>query len=255
MKTLVSHLRVVTGAITLAALAGLLASTLLQPATAEEPSHRPPAAREAERGAPGEPSRDKPAEPGAGQGDLALKDSQPKDPTARALGGQIPPTASARAKLLGDLYALLATAEDEAAAKKVQEAIEKVWQRSGSDTVSVILQRGIKAVAGDNEALAEAMFDAAVELAPDYAEAWNRRAFFYYKQNDFSRALGDLRRTLALDPNHFRALEGVATILRETGDDVGAFKAYERLMEVNPLGEGVQKGFDELRVKVQGRGI
>ncbi len=174
---------------------------------------------------------------------------------SRALSEKMPTTSASRAKLLSDLFALLATAEGEADAKKVQSAIERVWQRSGSDTVTLILNRAVKAAIDKKDALAETLFDAAVDLAPDFAEAWNRRAFYFYRQNNYGRAIGDLRRTLALEPNHFRALEGVATILRETGDDAGAFKAYERLMEINPLGEGIQKGYDELKLKVQGRGI
>lgn len=234
----------------------VVAATLAGPLSAQnsapplpEPRRGPPSADQVQPGP--DASRD-----GHGAvGETERAPAKPADAMSQALGGQIPPSSAARSKLLADLYALLATAEDEAGAKKVQGAIEKVWSRSGSDTVGVILQRAVKAATDKNEALAETLFDAAVDLAPDYAEAWNRRAFYYYKQNDFTRALGDLRRTLALEPNHFRALEGVATILRETGDERGAFKTYERLLEVNPLGEGVQKGFDELKVKVQGRGI
>ena len=40
-----------------------------------------------------------------------------------------------------------------------------------------------------------------VDLAPDYTEAWNRRAYVHFVRNDIERALGDLRRTLALDPH------------------------------------------------------
>ena len=179
----------------------------------------------------------------------------PSDPVSRVQAGQVPTGPTARLALLNDLYALLATAEDEEAAKKIGGAIERVWSYSGSDTVSVLMGRAIKAVGQKNEALAEKMFDAVVEMAPDYAEGWNRRAFFHYKRNDLSRAAGDLRRALALDPNHYRALEGLASIMRDTGDDKRAFQAFERLIEINPLGEGVQKAYDDLKVKVQGRGL
>ncbi|MEZ5842292.1 MAG: tetratricopeptide repeat protein [Hyphomicrobiaceae bacterium] len=251
MKMRFRHPQVVRALAVVVMAAGLSLETVA-PVGAEDAPRRTQPGPETSQGGPGSPDR---------SGDATVApdgkpaEQTPKDPMSRALGGHIPPTASARAKLLSDLYALLATAEDEAGAKKVQSAIEKVWQRSGSDTVGLLLQRAVKAAGEKKDALAEALFDAAVELAPDYAEAWNRRAFFHYKQNDYGRALGDLRRTLALDPSHFRALEGLATIMRETGDDTGAFKAYERLLEVNPLGEGVQKGYDELKVKVQGRGI
>ena len=66
--------------------------------------------------------------------------------------------------------------------------------------------------------LALKLLDAVVELAPDYAEGWNRRAYVHYMQSDYERAMGDLRRVLALEPNHFKALDGLAQILREIGE-------------------------------------
>ena len=36
--------------------------------------------------------------------------------------------------------------------------------------------------------------DAAVDLAPDYAEAWSHRAYLHYRMQNYAAALGDLRR-------------------------------------------------------------
>jgi tetratricopeptide (TPR) repeat protein len=185
----------------------------------------------------------------------ADKTEKPSDPVSRVHAGEVPSGPLARRALLQDLYALLATAESEEAAKKVASAIERLWAQTGSPTVGVLMQRGIKAMGQGKTDLAGQMFDAVVDLAPDYAEGWNRRAYFLYKQNDVTRALGDLRRAIALDPSHYRAIEGMASILREAGDERRAFQAYERLMEVNPMGDGVQKAYEELKIKVQGRGI
>ena len=99
------------------------------------------------------------------------------------------------------------------------------------------------------------LLDAAVDLAPDYAEAWNRRAFAHYRGGNNDGALGDLRRTLALEPNHFRALEGMAKVLTSVGEKKGALKAYEELMRVHPTVEGAQTVVDELKKAVEGQGI
>ena len=94
-----------------------------------------------------------------------------------------------------------------------------------------------------------------VALAPDYAEGWNRRAYIHYTQNDIERALGDLRRALALDPNHFKALDGLIHILKDIGRKKEALQAGRQLLDVNPYYDGAKQLVDELARDVEGRGI
>jgi tetratricopeptide (TPR) repeat protein len=68
-------------------------------------------------------------------------------------------------------------------------------------------------------------------------------------------ALGDLRRALALDPNHFKALDGLGQILREIGQKKAALKAFKQLLEVHPYWSGAQQLVDELAREVEGQGI
>ena len=97
--------------------------------------------------------------------------------------------------------------------------------------------------------------DSVVELAPDNAEAWNRRAFIHYSAKDFRAAVGDLRRALALDKNHFKALDGLASIFQQIGEDAKALKVYEQLRDIHPFWPGLDKTYEKLKGKVQGRGI
>ena len=117
------------------------------------------------------------------------------------------------------------------------------------------MERSAKALAEKKNDLALKLLDYAVELAPDFTEAWNRRAYVHFCSNDFERALGDLRRTLALDPNHFKALEGLAQILREVGQKRGALQAFKKLIDVHPYWSGAQQAIDELERDVEGQGI
>jgi tetratricopeptide (TPR) repeat protein len=167
----------------------------------------------------------------------------------------LPKTPAERDKTLSDLYALLATADDEESAKAVADAIERIWQYSGSATIDVLMERSAKAMSEKKNELALKLLNYAVELAPDFTEAWNRRAYVYFLENNFERALGDLRRTLALDPNHFKALEGLAQILREVGQKKGALKAFQKLLDVHPYWAGARQAIDELEREVEGQGI
>lgn len=167
----------------------------------------------------------------------------------------LPDSAAERAKMLDNLYALLATAEDEQAAEQTANAIFKLWAKSGSDTVTVLMARALKAVQDKNNGLALRLFDAIVEQAPDYAEGWSQRAHVLYLEGEVHRALGDLRRALALDPNHFRALSALGHILREHGEKNGALAAYRKLLEVHPFAEGAKKAVEDLEREVRGQGI
>ena len=180
-----------------------------------------------------------------GEGDEALPELREK----------LPDSAVERAKMLDNLYALLATAEDEHAADKTSKAIMRLWAVSGSDTVTVLMARAIKAVKEKNTKLALRMLDEVVEQAPDYAEGWSQRGHLLYLEGETHRALGDLRRALALDPNHFRALGALAHILREYGANESALEAYRKLLQIHPFADGAQKAVEELEREVRGQGI
>ena len=160
-----------------------------------------------------------------------------------------------REKTLSDLYALLATADDEDTAKAITDAIERVWLHSGSATIDVLMERSIKAMSQKKVDLALKLLDSVVDLAPDYTEAWNRRAYVHFVRKDTERALGDLRRALALDPNHFKALDGLAQILREIGQKKPALKAFRQLLDVHPYWSGAKEAVEELERDVDGQGI
>jgi tetratricopeptide (TPR) repeat protein len=187
------------------------------------------------------------------------KEDAPKADTERkkapARGSALPKTPAEREKTLSDLYALLATADDEETAKAITDAIERVWLHSGSATIDVLMERSIKAMSQKKVDLALKLLDAVVDLAPDYTEAWNRRAYVHFVRKDTERALGDLRRALALDPNHFKALDGLAQILREIGQKKPALKAFRQLLDIHPYWSGAKEAVDELEREVDGQGI
>jgi tetratricopeptide (TPR) repeat protein len=172
-------------------------------------------------------------------------------PTTPAL----PKSAAERDRTLADLYALLATADDENSAKVIAEGIERIWVHSGSPTVDLLLGRAMKAAGEKNLDSALRLMDNVVEQAPDFTEGWSRRAYVNFQRNDVGSALGDLRRALALDPNHFKSLDGLGQILREIGQKKAALQVFRQLQEVYPYWPGAQQAVDELTRDVDGQGI
>ena len=156
---------------------------------------------------------------------------------------------------LEELYAQLAKAPDPARAGALAKAIEQLWLQTESDTIAVLMARSLKAINEKRMELALRLLDAVVELAPGYAEGWNRRAYIYYLQDRNGSALGDLRRVLALEPKHFRALSGLAQILNDYGQKKNALKAYRELLRIHPHAAGAKEAFEKLSVEVEGQGI
>jgi tetratricopeptide (TPR) repeat protein len=166
-----------------------------------------------------------------------------------------PKTPEEVSKTLDNLYAYLATEGDHRQAGEIGAAIESLWRLEGGDTVNLLIDRGeIFSSKNENEK-ALPFLDAAVELAPQYAEAWSHRAYVEYRMNNYTAALGDLRRALALEPNHFRALDGMAKILVLMGEKKAALEVYNQLLKVHPNIEGGETERDKLKKEVEGRGI
>lgn len=185
--------------------------------------------------------------------------SRPVVPQTRSDGARplekLPQTAEEKRRALSDLYAQLAAAGSEEEAGKLAENIERLWRLSGSDTVNLLISRAAKVTAEKRTDLAERLLDQAVALAPDYTESFSQRAFFHFSQSNMTAALGDLRRVLALDPNHFKAMEGLVQIWRETGNKKSAYEVLKQLLEVHPFAAGAKQAHDELKREVEGRGI
>jgi tetratricopeptide (TPR) repeat protein len=171
------------------------------------------------------------------------------------MGLPFPKSADEVPKTLESLYAFLATEGDKRKGGEIGAAIERLWRYGGSDTVNLLIDRAESFSARNESARGLPIADAAVDLAPDYAEAWSHRAYLHYRMENYNAALGDLRRALALEPNHFRALDGMAKILMLLGEKKAALAAYEKLILIHPNIEGGQEALEALKKEVEGQGI
>ncbi|MBI3436663.1 MAG: tetratricopeptide repeat protein [Proteobacteria bacterium] len=182
--------------------------------------------------------------------------AQPSD--APALGPPpvaLPPAGEAKQGNLDLLFEALKLAPDEVTAKAIENRIWAAWALSVSDTANLLMTRVKTAMEKSDTQLALRLLDTIIELRPDFAEAWNRRATIYFLQKDYSRSLADISEVLAREPRHFGALAGLATILHDIGDDERALGALRRVLALHPHFKGVADRVKELAEKVDGRPI
>lgn len=155
---------------------------------------------------------------------------------------------------LGVLYDQLKTASD-TDAPRVEAEIEAAWQQSGSAAMDLLLQRGQEALAGGDTGTAIEHFSALIDHAPDFAEAYNSRAAAFYQQGDFGQAIDDVAHVLTLDPQHFTAITGLATMLEAMDRPEDALEAYRMALAIHPHLGGGQETVERLKAETAGQEI
>ncbi len=153
---------------------------------------------------------------------------------------------------LDSLFERLQETSDPADAAAVQQQIWQIWIESEDQTLSQLMRRGMSAMAnGDHETALDA-FDSLVEQAPDFAEAWNKRATVYYLMGRLDESVSDIQYTLKLEPRHFGALSGLALIYDAVEKPEAAIRSLEAALEINPHLHGSRERINQLREKMKG---
>jgi tetratricopeptide (TPR) repeat protein len=160
-----------------------------------------------------------------------------------------------RAKVLSQLYAELGKAKDSEVAAPIMEAIQNLWRISGSDTVNLLLARAERFAKEDDLDLAEKIVDAAVDMAPDDAEAWHLKGKIGFLRKDYDGAIADFQRALDRDPRHYDALSDLGVAYEATGAKKEALEAYRKALAVNPFLTETKRQVDELKRDVEGQDI
>ncbi|OWK23854.1 hypothetical protein [Rhizobium gallicum] len=153
---------------------------------------------------------------------------------------------------LDNLYAQLKRERDPDKAGGIAEEIRLEWNNSGSATVNLLMQWADKAIEEKRSPAALDFLDQAIALKPDYAESWNRRATLNYAMGNYRKSMSDIEHVLDLEPRHFGALSGLATILNMSGNDQLTLKAWERFLEVYPANRAAQQQANTLSEKLAG---
>jgi hypothetical protein len=64
--------------------------------------------------------------------------------------------------------------------------------------------------------------------------------------------MSDIEHVLDIEPRHFGALAGMASILGDSGNDQLALKAWERFLEIYPANRNAQEQLNTLSEKLAG---
>jgi tetratricopeptide (TPR) repeat protein len=153
--------------------------------------------------------------------------------------------------LLDRLFGQLHGAKDEASAKMIEDAIWKLWSRSGSPTADALIIQAVRAMEAGQRQTALRILDTVIDDQPTFAEAWNKRATLFYMMGEYDRSLADIAHVLELEPRHFGALTGLGTILNDRGKKAEALKAFRRALSIHPFLDGARKALQQIEPETE----
>ena len=156
---------------------------------------------------------------------------------------------------LDGLFERIAVTDDPGEAAEIQRKIWRIWVRAGQPEIDRLMEKGMAALTFNELERAIELFTEIIEISPNFAEGWNKRATAYYLNGDFTASVRDIERTLALEPRHFGAVSGMGLIFLSQGDKIGALQAFTRVLEINPHATGAREQVRRLNEALQGQGV
>ncbi len=155
---------------------------------------------------------------------------------------------------LEERLAALVTADAEAAPALVDEIVA-LWADSGSDTISLLMDRGEAAALSGDLALAARMFDHVTQIEPDYSEGWLRAAQIAAAREDWSFALEALNESLTAEPRRFDAYLLLGRTLEQAQRPDSALEAYDEALAIYPQFELARRAAARIRAEQAGRAL
>ena len=156
---------------------------------------------------------------------------------------------------LPDLFSKLRSAETRQDAIRVERRIWTIWKQHDDPRVEARMRAGIRYMGTSFLEKARDTFSDIIEIAPDYAEGWNKRATVYYLMGHYEASVTDIARTLQLEPRHFGALSGLGQIYRQLDDPGQALEIFETVLEIHPHAASTAQAIEELRAELRRRQI
>ena len=118
---------------------------------------------------------------------------------------------------------------------EIEKKIWKIWSTHPVDQkLTQMLAQGSDLM--NSKMLKEALiiFDQVIDLDPEWAEAWNKRATVLYLVGEYQKSQNDIDQVLKLEKRHFGALAGQGLVNIELKNYEKAITSYKKAKEIYP---------------------
>lgn len=156
------------------------------------------------------------------------------------------PAAEKRATL-DRLLTALKSAPNEQVAGPLEQRITQLWLNQGTPAVTLLMSRGLRELKANAGQDAIEDFSDAIALDPNLAEAYHQRAIARFAAGDTTGAIADIQATLQHEPRSFAAFSTLSAIAEARKDWKGAYDAWQKVLEIDPMTPGGQDRLKTLR--------
>lgn len=135
--------------------------------------------------------------------------------------------------------------------RMAEHGLWSVWFRSGSAAASVPFREGMALVESDELDAALTKFRQAIQLDPDFAEAYNQAGIVLYLQGRWRESMRYCCRAIQRMPMHFGAIAGLGHCYAQLGDLTQALSCYRRALRINPNMPLIARATDALQQRIR----
>ena len=141
-------------------------------------------------------------------------------------------------------------------ARKIEDEIWDVWTTHPSEeTLTSLLKKGTTYMSQNQLTSAHNVFSKAIELDPNWAEAWNKRATVLYLMGNFELSQNDIDMVLSLEKRHFGALSGQGLVQTALQNYQKAIDSYIEAHKIYPSSQSTLRMIEQLNILIQKESI
>jgi len=153
---------------------------------------------------------------------------------------------------LNKLFTQLKSIGDPADAREVEDRIWKLWTTHPSEkTLTDLLAKGSGYMMQNQLTSAHNVFSKVIELDPNWAEGWNKRATVLYMMGNFELSQNDIDMVLSLEKRHFGALSGQGLVQTALQNYQKAIDSYIEAHKIYPSSQSTLQMIEQLNILIQ----
>ena len=138
----------------------------------------------------------------------------------------------------------------------IAQQIWMLWSTHPTDQkLTSLLDEGSRLVQDQQLNRAIDVFTEAIELDPNWAEAWNKRATVFYMVGEFQKSQKDIDKVLKLEKRHFGALAGQGLVNIQLRNYEKAIKSYQMAQEIYPGMKSPKLMIKQIEELIRGQSI
>jgi tetratricopeptide (TPR) repeat protein len=157
---------------------------------------------------------------------------------------------------LDKLFLKLKKEQNITVASKIESEIWKLWTTHPSEpSLTELLAEGSYYMSQNQLSSAHEIFSKAIELDPDWAEAWNKRATVLYLMGDYELSQNDIDVVLSLEERHFGALSGQGLVQSALKNYQLAIDSYVEAHKIYPAMESPVIMIEKLKTLIKNQSV